>query len=442
MKFFNLLKKELKEMLTIQTIITLAVIVAVLSFAGKGLSNAIEEATEEGSSVTICDKDNTEFSKGIINTLSQNVTKSMPSDVAELNIVELKDNDYSKEFERLDINNVVIIPKGFTDKIKNGETAEFKYISKMTSLTALSNAGNNSDAMLSIMEGVVKSKLYEDKINTGKITANEVAQLDSPVAVDETTVVADKSSDVSSTIVLSLCQMQGMFIPIIVFLLIMYSSQMLLNAISTEKLDKTLETLLSAPISRMSVLSAKMLAAAIVAAIMAIAFMFGMNNMTSVYSTGGDVSQYSNVLNDLGLTLSVGGYALVGLQMFMSVLIGLSLSLVLGALAKDIKSAQALVMPILFTAMIPYLLSMVLDIKTLSPVFKYIVYAIPFTHTFMSSENIMFGNMSLYWGGLIYQVIILAISMTIAVRIFTSDKIFTISFSFGERRKNKKAKTV
>lgn len=217
---------------------------------------------------------------------------------------------------------------------------------------------------------------------------------------------------------------------------------MLLNAISTEKLDKTLETLLSAPISRMSVLSAKMLAAAIVAAIMAIAFMFGMNNMTSVYSTGGDVSQYSNVLNDLGLTLSVGGYALVGLQMFMSVLIGLSLSLVLGALAKDIKSAQALVMPILFTAMIPYLLSMVLDIKTLSPVFKYIVYAIPFTHTFMSSENIMFGNMSLYWGGLIYQVIILAISMTIAVRIFTSDKIFTISFSFGERRKNKKAKTV
>ena len=441
MKFFNLLKKELKEMLTIQTIATLVIIVAVLSFAGKGLSNAIDDATEEGSSVTICDQDNTEFSKGIISTLQQNVTKNLQSDVTELNIVELKNDDYSKELERLDIESVVIIPKGFSEKIQNGETAKFNYVSKMTSLTALSNAGYNSDAMLSIIEGAVKSKLYEDKISTGKITANEVAQLDSPVAIDETTVVADKSSDVSSNIVLSLCQMQGMFIPIIVFLLIMYSSQMLLNAISTEKLDKTLETLLSAPISRMSVLSAKMLAAAIVAAVMAVAFMFGMNNMTSAYSTGGDISQYSNVLSDLGLTLSVGGYVLVGLQMFMSVLIGLSLSLVLGALAKDIKSAQALVMPILFTAMIPYILSMILDIKTLSPVFRYIVYAIPFTHTFMSSENIMFGNMGLYWGGLIYQFIILAISMTFAIKVFTSDKIFTISLSLGEKRKNKKAKT-
>lgn len=439
MKFFNLLKKELKEMLTIQTIATLVIIVALLSFAGKGLAGAIDDAEEESSNITVCDKDNTEFSKGIVNILEQN--KSDSSNVSNVNIVELKSDDYSKELERLDLESVVIIPEGFTDKIQKGETANFKYVSKMTSLTALSNAGYDSDSILSIMENVVKSYLYEEKIASGKITTEEITQLDSPVSIDETTVVADKSSDISSNIVLSLCQMQGMFIPIIVFLLIMYSSQMLLNAISTEKLDKTLETLLSAPISRMSVLSSKMLAAAIVAAIMAVAFMFGMNNMTSVYSTGGDVSQYSNVLNDLGLTLSVGEYVLVGLQMFMSVLIGLSLSLVLGALAKDIKSAQALVMPILFTAMIPYILSMVLDIKTLSPVFRYIIYAIPFTHTFMSSENVMFGNMGLYWGGLIYQFIILAISMTFAIKVFTSDKIFTMSLSIGEKRRNKKSKT-
>lgn len=49
MKFFNLLKKELKEMLTIQTIATLVIIVAVLSLAGNALTGVIEDAVEEGS---------------------------------------------------------------------------------------------------------------------------------------------------------------------------------------------------------------------------------------------------------------------------------------------------------------------------------------------------------------------------------------------------------
>ncbi|MGN0601770.1 MAG: ABC transporter permease, partial [Oscillospiraceae bacterium] len=433
MKFLNLLKKELREMLTVQTIATLVILVAVLSLAGKGLSGVIEDAAEDNSTITICDKDNTDFSEGIIHYL----IKSTPND---LQIVTLESDNYVKELKRLDLNNVVIIPEGFTDQVRNKEKAQVKYVGTMTSLSSVSAIGTDSDTVLSIIENAVKSQLYAEKIASGKMTASEIAQLDYPIEVTETTIVGDKSADVAASILFSLCQMQGMFVPIIVFLLIMYSSQMLLNAISTEKLDKTLETLLSAPVSRMSVLSAKMLASAIVAAIMAVAFMFGMNNMTSAFTTGADTSQLNGVLEELGLTLSVSQYVLIGLQMFVSVLIGLSLSLVLGALAKDIKSAQTLVMPILFSAMIPYILSIMLDIKTLPTLFRYLVYAIPFTHTFMSSENVMFGNMGLYWGGLAYQLVILAISMTFAIKVFTSDKIFTMTLSIGEKKKKRKLK--
>ena len=99
----------------------------------------------------------------------------------------------------------------------------------------------------------------------------------------------------------------------------------------------------------------------------------------------GDTSAYESAMENLGLTMSIGQYVLVGIQMFVSILISLSLSMVLGALAKDAKSAQTMLLPITFSAMIPYLLAMVVDIRTLSPVIKYIVYAIPFTHTFMAS---------------------------------------------------------
>lgn len=435
MKFFNLLKKELKEMLTMQTIATLIIIVAVLSLAGKALTGVIEDAVEEGSKITICDQDKTEFTESLVKTLE--TVDGLENEVKQ---VTLESDDYAKELKRLDINNVVILPKGFTAQVQKGEQADIRYIGEMTSMSTMSNVGFDSETATELIQSAIKAQLFAEKIAEGKMTDEEVLQMDSPVSVSETTVVADKSADISSTILFSLCQMQGMFVPIIVFLLIMYSSQMLLNAISTEKIDKTLETLLSAPVSRLSVLSAKMLSSAIVAAVMAVAFMFGMNNMTSAYAAGGDMSQYNSVLEELGLSLSAGQYLLVGLQMFASVLIGLSLSLVLGALAKDIKSAQTLVMPILFTAMIPYILSMIIDIKTLSPLFRYIVYAIPFTHTFMASENVMFGNMSLYWGGLIYQIVILAISMTFAIKVFTSDKIFTMTLSFGEKAKKRKFK--
>lgn len=435
MKFFNLLKKELREMLTIQTIATLIIIVAVLSLAGNALTGVIEDAVLEGSKVTICDEDKTEFTQSLVKTL-----ETVGGTENEVNMVTLESDNYAEELKRLDITNVVILPKGFTQQVQKGEQADIRYVGEMTSMSTMSNVGFDSESVTEIIKSAIKAQLYSEKIAEGKMTEDEVVQMDSPVSVEETTVVADKSAKVSSSILYSLCQMQGMFVPIIVFLLIMYSSQMLLNAVSTEKIDKTLETLLSAPVSRLSVLSAKMLSAAIVAAVMAAAFMFGMNNMTNSFTMGADTSQFSGVLEELGLSLSAAQYLLVGLQMFVSVLIGLSLSLVLGALAKDIKSAQALVMPILFTAMIPYILSIMIDIKTLSPVFKYVVYAIPFTHTFMASENVMFGNMSLYWGGFAYQLLILAVSMTFAIKVFTSDKIFTMTLSIGEKGKKRKYK--
>ena len=437
MKFVNLLRKELKEMLTPQTILTLVIMVIILSVAGDAMSGVVEDAAEEISQITICDQDDTEFTRSVI-ALMENPGDGVQNEVTE---VELQSDDYAEELERLDTKSLIIIPEGFTQQVNSGQQAETIFVSQMTSLSTMANISTGSDVALSIIEDAVKSALYSDKITEGQLTEEEISQLEAPVTISETTVVGNKSADVSATILYSMCQMQGMFVPIIVYLLIMYSSQMILNAVSTEKLDKTLETLLSAPVSRLAVLSSKMLSAAIVAAIYAIVFMFGMNNMMSGL-TMGDTSEYTEVVEYLGLSLSVGQYVLVGIQMFTTILISLSISLILGALAKDAKSGQTLIMPIMIAAIIPYLLSLMLDIKTLSPVLRFIVYAIPFTHTFMASENIMFGNMTIYWGGLIYQIIVLIVCMSFAVRVFTSDKIFTMSLSVGQKKNKRQTRSL
>ena len=425
MKFYSLFRKELKEMLSLQTIITMIVTVVVLVMAGQAMSGAISDSAEKASDLTICDLDKTEFTENVLNSLKA----TAKAGDGKITVVDIKSDDYAAELKRLDQDSVVIIPKGFTEQVKQHKKADVGYVQRMTSLSTMSNINTGSDTALAV--------IYQDKLSSGAMTEDEMNQLEDPVLLSETTVVGDKADKVSSSIVMSLCSAQSMVVPIIMFVLIMFSAQMILSAISTEKIDKTLETLLSAPVSRLSVLASKMLAAGVVAALQAVVYMFGMSKMTGGLTEGmGDTSAYESAMENLGLTMSIGQYVLVGIQMFVSILISLSLSMVLGALAKDAKSAQTMLLPITFSAMIPYLLAMVVDIRTLSPVIKYIVYAIPFTHTFMASENVMFGNYSLYAGGLIYQIVLLVVCMTVALKIFMSDKIFTMSIG-GKQRTRK-----
>ena len=434
MKFLSLLRKELREVITPQTIAILLLMLFGMTALGNVMTKEIKAANEASSRIVICDQDDTEFTRAVIKLLRNPVDGSnSENEVVE---VDIKSDDYASELERIDQKYVLIIPKGFTEQVTGGKTADLVYVSKLTSLSTMSNISTGSATAQELIKASVKSALYAEKLTSGKLTQQEVLQLNNPVSVTEKTVVNKNEADIASATVLSMKLMENMFLPIIVFILIVYSSQMLLGAVSTEKIDKTLETLLSAPVSRMSVLASKMMAAGTVAALYAATMMFGMKQMTG--SIAGDAAkEYQPLLEELGLSLNPGQYVLVGIQMFVSILISLSIALVLGVLAKDAKSGQSLMLPIQITSMIPYMLSMFMDIRSLSPVVKYILYAIPFTHTFMATENLMFGNTALYGGGLIYQLILLAVCMTFAIRVFTSDKIFTMSIGSGKGRRNK-----
>ena len=434
MKFRTLFLKELREMLSTQAILMMVVSVVILSFAGQAMSKAVEESAETMMDINICDKDDTEFTHNMIKFMTSNLAKLD----GEVNVVEIDSEDYAAELKKAGVKNVVIIPEGFTESVENSEPATVKYVQRLNSLATFSNMNAGSQVAVEYLSAAVKDVVYSVKVAGGKLTNTEVSFLNDPIHLEESTVVADKSENISASIVMSLCSAQGMVVPIMMFVLVMMSSNMILNAVSTEKIDKTLETLLSAPISRLSVIAAKMLSAAVVAAMQAAVYMFGAKNMMNgVLDNVSGQTGYSEALKNLGLTMNAGQYVLVGIQMFLSILIALSVSLVLGVLARDSKSAQTMTLPIMMCTMIPYMLSMFVDIKTMSPAIRYVVYAIPFSHAFMASENAMFGNMDVYIGGLIYQIIFLSVCMFFALRIFMSDRIFTMTL--GGRRHRKSA---
>ena len=410
-------------MLSPTTIITCVLMIFVLVFAGKAMSKAVGEIQEDAKTITICDQDQTDFTKAMIDAIDKDEN-------TEVKRVEIKSDDYSKELDDVDCKNVIIIPKGFTEQVAQHKTATVKFAQKMTSIATFSNVNQGSKNALTALEKGIKYTIYAQS-NLDQATRD---QLEQPIELEEYTVVSDKQDQIASSTVASLMSSQSMFIPIVMFLLIMYTSQMIMNAISTEKLDKTLETLLSSPVSRLSVISAKMISAAIVAALQAAAYMYGMNKMMDGITGGAASDQNVDALKKLGLSLSAGDYVLVGIQMFLTILIVLSISIVLGALAKDAKSAQTLQMPIMMLAMVPYFVTMFIDVKTASPIIKYVTMIIPFTHSFIANQNVMFGDYTTYFIGLAYQFVLLCVCMFLALRIFMSDRIFTLTLGGGKKK--------
>lgn len=452
MKFGNLLKKELRELLTKQAIISMVFTMVLLIVMGQVIGGAMQDADdsaeEAANNIALCNQDDSDFTKNMLENMEN----------TNITLVELESDDYAAELERLDRKSLIIIPQGFGDSIVNQrKVGEVKFVNTLKGggFTSTMSTATATEAVSSI------EKACSDELmrNDYGVTNAEIEFAKNPVSTVEYTVHKGKTAAASSAGISAVLMLQSMIAPFAIFFLLLMAAQMIMTAISTEKIDKTLETLLSAPVPRMTVLMAKMLAAVITALLnalfMMIGFVFYMLGMAgsaagemadAVTSTGaveavnGATVSISQAMADLGIALSPADYVLFALQLFLTLAIGLAISLILGAMATDVKSVQTLTMPIMIAVMIPFFVSMFMDVNEMSPVFKTIIYAIPFTHTYTALTNLMNGDMIIFWGGLAYQIIFFAVCMFLAVKMFTTDKLFTMSFSAESMNKKRKGK--
>ena len=454
MKFGNLLKKELSELITKQAIISMIFVLVLFVFMGQIMGHSMEEGFDT-STLNICIKDDSDFTKNVIDRIKADET-------TELNIVDIQSDNYYDELERLDLKYVVIIPEGYGDSIVNEKkSGQLIFASKVSlGFSAAMSSISSSDAVSTIVDNSADEAME----SIYGLTAEDVALITSPANTVEFSAANGKSVEISAAAVSSIVMMESMIAPFAIFFLLLLASQMIMTAISTEKIDKTLETLLSTPVSRMTVLTAKMVAAIISALLNAVFMIVGFGiymvsimggamsgatngsanisdiaGMTNVPDTGAltDVLSTADAISQLGFSLSGMDILLFGLQLFLTLAIGLSISLILGAAATDVKSVQTLVMPIMIAVMIPFFVTMFMDFGEMPVAAKVIMFLIPFTHSYIALTNLLSGDMIMYWGGLAYQIVFFAVCMFLAVRMFTSDKLFTMSFS-SENKTNKK----
>ncbi len=434
-RFWILLKKELRDMITVQTLLPMIIVLVVFSLLGQFIGSATQEAAKSLNTVAIADLDNTPSSQDILTRLQQSGYEINQLPTFGVNpITSALQNGQ---------NGVLIIEQGFERALQSGKAPVITLHTRLTSFAVLSTMmSSQTQNAAQEIEGLIKQDLL------GKSGIVDAALYESPVVLQEYTHVNDKSAQVSSSVVQSIAMSQTIFVPMIIFMIVIMASQMTATAIANEKGDKTLETLLSTPVSRLAVLFSKMTAAGIGSLIMSVVFLLGFSSYMGALSGGMNgmaagsdamqgigITDVSTAMNTLGLTLSPMQFVIIGVELFTTILIALAISTMLGALAEDIKGVQTAITPIMFCVMIPYLISLFADISALPAMARIPLYLIPFTHTFVATAALVFGDHTLAMFGIVYQLAFLALSLFLAVRLFSSDKLFTTKL---KRRKGKK----
>jgi ABC-2 type transport system permease protein len=426
-RFANLLKKEIKELVNKQLIISLAFTVIIFNFIGQVSKKEVRKAIGV-QTISALDQDDSAASQALVKGLESARFKILDqSGKTKEEAIEAAKAGESKL--------LLVIPKGFGDSLTDLKPNEIETYSFMRSFSLIGARGQV------VVQSVITAlnDAQSDTFLKEKLPGIDPASLKKPIKSKDFVIVQDKMAEGSANDVAGMISQQSLLIPIVLFMIVMYSSNMVISAMAMEKQNKTLETLLTVPIKRTSIITAKMLAAGLIGLISAGVYMFSFQGMfggigEEAAKAGAQASGGAALMQKLGLTFDTTGYVILGLSIFLAILVALAMAMILGVLAEDLRSAQYMIMPLMFMVMIPYFISIFADINAVSLPLKIFIMAIPFSHPFMVSQNLYLGNYGMIAAGLAYMLVVFAILVVFAARVFSTDKILTMKLRFGKKK--------
>jgi len=425
-KFLNLLFKEIKELINLQLLISLLFTVFLFYFIGQMAKTEMKKAMRT-QKIAVLNLDDSPFSSQLIENLK---TANFQAEMVKSRVKQ----EAIDATRASDTNLLLVIPQGFGQSL---ETQEIKEIETYSYLRTFSIVGSRSSVIINAVIKAINEYLSNDYLKK-KIPDLSPEKIKNPIRSKDFVIVKDRMAEGKAEAIAGFVSSQSIFVPIILMMIIIYASQMVISAIAMEKQNKTLETLLTVPISRTSIVTAKMLASGLVGLISAVIYMVGIRSYLG--GVMGDIGQaaaasgVTSVIQKLGLAMDTKGFIILGVSLFFAILVALALATILGVLAEDYRSAQSLIMPLIFLVMIPYFLSFFSDPKTLSLPAKILLYAIPFSHPFLTSQNLLLENYSAVLYGILYMLAVFIVLILIAARIFSTDRVLTMKLKFRKKK--------
>ena len=436
---WNLVKKELRELLTPSALISVIVVVILFISMGSFLGGETKEATSAKhiGYVDLTESTGADDYSHIglegLRAYYRDVVKVDPHeyviqlhDVTAVYGTDEFDSQICAAMEKEKVDTALVILEDFDDNLhstpmKNGDIAVYWDQQGLGIFSSIGLA--TSETAKAVMNSAISDKILQEKDPAMSDADRAVALQPIPGTNPHATFLKGTiHKDVTPDQIYAAMNQQTMFVPIIIMLIIVMIGSIVISSMGNEKENKTLETLLTLPVNRTTIVAGKLIGSTIAGLIMGAMYMVGMY----FYISGVAVTGSGGVtISDLGLSLSFVDWLIVALFMFLSITCALGLCMILGAMAKNYKAAQMYIMPISILAVIPMFVTMFSSIDALPDFAQAFLFAIPFTHPMTVMQNLMFGNTTWLVGGAIYLFAFAAATFYVTVRIYNSDILIT-----------------
>ncbi len=426
----NIVAKEVKEMVRDPRILLGIVLAPLLIFPLLGfMFRTSTEAMQQSIktiSIAVIDLD-----KG---SVAQNLTdflKSFPS--VKVETIDAQNIDeIASTVQTSNVTAVIVIPQNFSLNITNGEKGELKIygvfrgggIAESVTFSAVQN----------LLESFKKNLVLETVQQ--KFPENPDVVLE-PIGVSQESIVKGKPVNVNPSALFGFAQAQFLGLPLALFMLIILAMQLAATSVATEKEEKTLETLMSLPLSRFTMLIGKLAGSTIVAAMGAVATILGVIYYMGSFAFGAP-TQPSLDLTAIGLSPSLVGYVILGTSVFVSLLCALALAVVISVFADDVRGAQSLLGFVYTPLVFPIFVLMFADLNSLPFGLRLFLLALPFTHPVLAAQATMTGDYFTPILGIGYVTAFTLVILYVAARIFATEKILTMRIRLGRRKLKEK----
>ena len=439
----NIIKKELRELLTPGSVASVLIMVILFACLGGLIGDEVSKSTvlptigianyeDQVIETEYGDWNAYEVLKTIyINSGDKRIT---PENVDQF-VLKMDKNNVLQQMEATGASVVLVLADDFKKNIEgsmeeygsDAANKEYKkgvidqyYLYQPAGMISGSISSATTTSIITIMNTSLSAHL------TGPDEMLYIDFLKNPISgtSTHTYINGEPYDDVTPADISNALSSQSMFVPIIIMIIIMMIGSIVISSMGSEKENKTLETLLTLPISRTTIVTGKIIASAIVGLVFGAAYMLGMGMyIGSVSSIGVGTSGID--LSAIGLTLSISDYAILGVSMFLAISCALGICMILGAFAKNYKSAQTMTMPLSILAIIPMFVIMFSGWYGSNIMMKVLLFVIPFSHPMMATEALLNGDLTLVLSGIVYMAAFAAVAILITVRLYKSDILIT-----------------
>uniref|UniRef100_UPI002609BD4B ABC transporter permease n=1 Tax=Thermococcus sp. TaxID=35749 RepID=UPI002609BD4B len=414
--------KELKNLLRDKKLIFGLIIVPLVIYPalGKTMQVGIEKA-QGMTHVAIVNLDSGKYGEVLIKAL-----QSAPQvGVTVLNVTSVEDAIREASLRKQNV--LVVIPANFSESIEGGNPATVEVFGIFRKITP-GIKESVSEARINAVINVLSEEIARIKVM--KLGAKNPDAVLHPIKAVSLSVVKGRIINVPPEVVSSVLASQAYGLPLIVFLMVTITAQMAAGAIASEKENKTLETLLTLPVRRTTIVASKISGTAVMGLIASLAYIVGLKSYMGSMGLQIGVSPGA-----LGLEMTPFGMLLFALVIFLTIVFSLSLAMILAVFAEDVQSANTVVSSVILPLAFPAFVLMFTDLDELPVIAKYGLLADPFTHPIVAYRYALGADYGPLFWSVLYLAVIAGATLYATARVFSSEKLLTAKISWGRKRR-------